>query len=235
MADGRALQPPVSSGAIALSIEGKIGHKFADKKLLHVALTHASSGAVNNERLEFLGDRVLGLAVAQLLYRQYVQESEGDLAKRLTALVQQSALLRVAQNIGLAAELQLSAGERSAGEQVADAILADGVEALIGAVFIDGGYAMAEKVVAKLWGDLLSQQPAPPEDSKTALQEWVQARGLPLPVYTAVAQSGPAHAPLFTIELSVKGHASITAKAANKRAAEKEAARLMLERLENEV
>ena len=217
-------------------IEEKIGHRFSDKGLLDVALTHASMagerhGALNNERLEFLGDRVLGLAIAGVLYETYPQESEGALAKRLTALVQQAALVHVAQTMDLGSHLHLAAGERGRDGQVGDAILADALEALIGAVFIDAGYAAAEKVVARLWRSQLASQPAPPEDSKTALQEWVQARGLPLPVYHAVSQSGPAHAPVFTIELSVKGQASVQATAASKRLAEKEAARLMLENL----
>ncbi len=219
-----------------MSIEEKINHRFADKNLLEVALTHASMAgekraAVNNERLEFLGDRVLGLVIAEQLYKHYGHENEGDLAKRLTALVQQAALLQVAQKIALVDHLHLATGERGAGGQVSDAIVADALEALIGAVFLDAGYAVAQKTVANLWRDLLRDQPAPPEDSKTALQEWVQARGLPLPVYEAIDQSGPAHAPVFTIRLTVKGHDGVTASAPSKRVAEKEAARLMLEKL----
>jgi ribonuclease-3 len=219
-----------------LSIEEKIIYRFKDKSLLEVALTHASVAGEkptsrNNEKLEFLGDRVLGLAIADWLYGHYGAENEGDLAKRLTALVQQAALVKVANDIDLAKHLHLAAGERGAGGQVSDAIVADALEALIGAIFLEAGYTVAQKSIMHLWKELLNNQPAPPEDSKTALQEWVQARGLPLPAYAATGQSGPAHAPMFTIELTVKGYDPVTATAASKRAAEKEAARLMLLKL----
>ncbi len=208
------------------------GYSFNDHALLHRALTHASAvsdtthAGENNERLEFIGDRVLGLAVAELLYRRYPNEPEGALAKRLTALVQQAALVRVAQDQGIARHLRLSAAESKIGTR--DAMLADAVEAVIGAIFLDGGYMSAAAVIAAHWTPLLEEDLSPPEDPKTALQEWVQARGDALPRYETVAQTGPAHAPQFTVRASIAGMPPVEATAANKRLAEKEAARLLL-------
>ena len=213
------------------------GYRFTDAALLQRALTHSSvvadtsQAGENNERLEFIGDRVLGLAVADILYRRYPKEAEGALAKRLTALVQQAALVRVAQEQDLARHLRLSAAEKKLG--VRDAMLADALEALIGAVFLDGGYAAAAGMIATYWTPLLEADLAPPEDPKTLLQERVQAQGSALPHYETVAQTGPAHAPHFTIRLSIAGAASVEATAASKRLAEKEAARLMLAALDD--
>lgn len=209
------------------------GYSFTDVTLLHRALTHSSAvadtphAADNNERLEFIGDRVLGLAVAEMLYRRYPDEAEGDLAKRLTALVQQAALVRVAQAQDIGRHLRLSAAETKVG--LRDAMLADAVEAVIGAIFLDGGYSAAAVVIAAHWAPFLEADLAPPEDPKTALQEWVQARGLPLPRYETVGQSGPDHAPQFTVRASIAGTAPVEATASNKRLAEKEAARILLE------
>ncbi len=217
---------------MASDLSTLFGYSFANTALLHRALTHSSAVAdsaqagENNERLEFIGDRVLGLAVADLLYRRYPNEPEGALAKRLTALVQQAALVRVAQQHDIARHLRLSAAESKLGMR--DAMLADGVEAIIGAIFLDGGYLAASAVIAAHWTPLLEADLAPPEDPKTALQEWVQARGMALPRYETVAQTGPSHAPHFTIRATVEGAKPIEATATNKRLAEKEAARLLL-------
>jgi ribonuclease-3 len=209
-------------------LEARIGHAFAGKALLDMALTHASTHGkdYDNERLEFLGDRVLGLVVAALLYKKFPDEEEGALAKRHTALVQRAMLARVGHDIGLQAHVKVSGAARQ------EAVIADAVEALIAAVYLDGGYAAAGDMVARLWTPYLDNGAAPPEDPKTALQEWAQARGLPLPEYKIAAQTGPAHAPVFEIELSVQGQAPVRAQAASKRAAEKDAAALMLQRLE---
>ncbi len=218
---------------MASDLSSFFGYTFADARLLHRALTHASAVAdtpvagQHNERLEFIGDRVLGLAVADVLYRRYPDEAEGALAKRLTALVQQAALVRVAAAQDMARHLRLSVAEEKLGAR--EAMLADAVEAVIGAIFLDGGYAAAAQVIATLWAPLLEADIAPPEDPKTALQEWVQARGAALPHYETVAQSGPAHAPQFTVRASVTGLPPVQAQASNKRLAEKEAARLLLE------
>lgn len=214
-------------------LEEHLGYVFKNEGLRLRALTHASHAAGqaraslgDNERLEFIGDRVLGLAVADLLYRSYAEEKEGALAKRLTALVQQAALVQVAQAIDLSPHVHLSAAERKSGMK--DAVLADAVEAMIGAIYVDGGYAAAFAVVEKLWTPLLSTQTVPPEEAKTRLQEWAQARGLPLPQYDVTGQEGPPHAPLFTVQVSVKGAPAVSATAASKRAAEKAAAAQLL-------
>ncbi len=217
---------------MASDLSSLFGYSFTDATLLHRALTHSSAVAdsaqagENNERLEFIGDRVLGLAVADLLYRRYPKEAEGALAKRLTALVQQAALVRIAADLDIASHLRLSAAEKKLGTR--EAMLADAVEAVIGAIFLDGGYLAASAVIAAYWTPLLEADLAPPEDPKTALQEWVQARGMALPRYETVGQSGPDHAPQFTVRVSVAGATPVEASAANKRLAEKEAARLLL-------
>ncbi len=211
----------------------KIGYVFSDPALLETALTHSSTqnDRNNNERMEFLGDRVLGLAVADLLYTSFADEAEGSLAKRHTGLVQQEALVKVAQAMDLAEHLKLSAGEMKSGGSKKEKILADGVEALIGAIFLDGGLKPAEIFVAKFWSAMLEGQALPPEDAKSLLQEWAQGRGLPLPEYRMLGRSGTDHAPLFEIEVSVESVGSTAATAANKRAAEKEAAAKMLEKI----
>jgi ribonuclease-3 len=211
-------------------LQALIGHQFKDADLLDLAMTHASAQRKtpgntghDNERLEFLGDRVLGLAVAGMVYRAYPDESEGSLAKRLTALVQQAALVAVAQDIHLEQYV------KSAGAAQKSAILSDAVEALIGAVYVDAGYAAAEKMVQKLWTPMLQSYAAPPEDPKTKLQEWAQQHGLPLPEYKVISRDGSDHAPVFTVEVGVQGQGAARAEAASKRAAEKDAAARLLE------
>lgn len=204
---------------------------------MDLALTHASLHgqgiARNNERLEFLGDRVLGLAVAGLLYKSFPAEAEGDLAKRHTALVQQQTLVDIAQDVAISTDIKLSGGERNAGGAKKDAILADALEALIGAIYLDGGFRAAEACIATLWQPHLQSHRAPPEDPKTQLQEWAQSHNLPLPEYTVVAQDGPDHAPQFTVEVTVRGQAPVRADAPSKRAAEKSAAAILLQHIES--
>lgn len=216
-------------------LQKKAGYSFRDEELLGIALTHASvqQGKSNNERLEFLGDRVLGLVVAEMIYQKFPAENEGQLAKRHAALVRRSALVTVAGDIGLASFVRLSSGEEKAGGLKKDTILADALEAFIGAIYIDGGFAPARSFVTSCWTRLVESHGAPPEDPKTALQEWAQGRGLPLPEYKTVAKSGSEHAPLFEIEVSVQTLGSAVASAASKRAAEKEAALKMLEKIGN--
>jgi ribonuclease-3 len=215
---------------MATPLEKKIGYTFKDTALLKTALTHSSlrASSADNERLEFLGDRVLGLAMAQLLFARFPSENEGSLAKRHTALVQQKALAAVAREIGLSTHLKLSGGEAKSGGAVKDKILSDAVEALVGAVFLDGGYKAADQLVQNLWRPLLAGQDAPPEDAKSALQEWAQARGLPLPKYKQISKSGSDHAPQFEVEVTVEGIAPARATAASKRAAEKAAAEKLI-------
>lgn len=213
--------------------EDELGYFFADPRLLESALTHASAAQPggNNERLEFLGDRVLGLAVADFLYGAYPAEREGDLAKRHAALVAKAALAQVAADINLAPHIRISHGESKTGGSKKDTILADGVEALIGAIYLDGGFKAARAFVHERWQNLVDAYGAPPEDSKSALQVWAQQRGLPLPEYKLLSRTGPDHAPVFEIEVAIKGFAPATAAAASKQAAEKDAAQQMLNQI----
>jgi ribonuclease III len=230
-----------------------LGHAFARPELLTDALTHpsalsspgrqarrrsrkAKSGAGlrgGYERLEFLGDRVLGLVIADLLWRRFEHEPEGDLTRRLTNLVRRDALARVATTIGLDRHLLLSPSEAAAGAARNPGILADVLEAVIAAIYLDGGFDAAVAFIERFWEPLLSEMEAPPSDPKTTLQEWAQGRKLPLPDYRLVATSGPDHAPQFTIAVQVKGHDEASATASSKRAAETGAAAVLLDRLNN--
>jgi ribonuclease III len=183
------------------------------------------------ERLEFLGDRVLGLVVAELLWRRFVDESEGSLTRRHTHLVRRETLAQIADTIGLGRYLVLSRAERLAGAGANPAILADACEAVIAAIYLDGGFDRAVAFVRRFWEPLIEAMATPPRDPKTALQEWAQARGLGLPRYQLVATSGPDHAPLFTVAASVAGGEAAIATASVKRAAQAGAAAALLERL----
>jgi ribonuclease-3 len=233
-----------------------IGHAFARPELLAEALTHPSAlpprrpgrrrprrVAPNGvprgtprgdyERLEFLGDRVLGLVIADLLWRGFEHEQEGPLTRRFTHLVRRDALARVAAAIGLDRHLQLSPAEAAAGAARNPGILADVLEAVIAAIYLDGGLSAAVAFIERFWEPLLAEMEAPPSDPKTTLQEWAQARGLPLPAYELIATSGPDHAPHFTVSVRVSGQEEASATASSKRAAETGAAAALLERLNN--
>jgi ribonuclease-3 len=217
-----------------------LGHDFARPELLAEALTHRSAldrqpdlkaaFPHGNERLEFLGDRVLSLAMADLLMRRFPHEHEGDLARRYSALVQASTLAEIAGAIGLGAALTLGDSERNE-DGVRRTILADAMEAVLGALFLDAGFAAAAAVIERLWGERLSATLAAPRDAKTSLQEWAQARRLPLPSYREIGREGPAHAPVFVVDVSVKGHEPGLGRAGSKREAERLAAVALLERL----
>jgi ribonuclease-3 len=220
------LAPETREWLSALGIEPN------DRALWLEALTHGSTGAhANYERLEFLGDRVLGLVIAELLCEIYPQDSEGDLAKRHAALVQGKILTRLAREIDFGASIQLSDAERSAGGGNNDNILADGLEAVIGAIYLDGGLAPCRDVIRALWQDSVKNMTQPPQDPKTALQEWAQGRGLALPEYELVGREGPDHAPKFRIRVSVTGYPPATAAGPSRRKAEKEAAAILLAHL----
>jgi ribonuclease III len=223
-----------------------IGHVFARPELLTEALTHPSALPPRRhggrrprraaprggyERLEFLGDRVLGLVTADLLWRRFEVEQEGHLTRRLTSLVRRDALARVAAGIGLDRYLQLSPAEAAAGASRNPGILADVLEAVIAAVYLDGGFAAAFAFVERFWEPLIAEMEEPPRDPKTSLQEWAQARGLPLPDYQLIGTSGPDHAPHFTVAVRVAGFDEASATASSKRAAETGAAAALLERL----
>lgn len=213
----------------------KLRHTFASIRLLEDALTHPSlSGARQRkkgapyERLEFLGDRVLGLAIAEWLYETFPTASEGEMAKRHAALVNRDALRSVAMEIGLAQFVRLARGEDPQAARKNLATLPDAMEAVIGALYLDGGFPAAKAFIHTYWQrDIaVSETPA---DPKTTLQEWAQAQSLPLPVYRVVESSGPAHAPKFVIEASLKGFPSAQAEGNSKRDAQKAAAVKLLE------
>ena len=223
------------------ALEGAVGHTFARPGLVAEALTHRSAldrqpalkatFPHGNERLEFLGDRVLSLAMADLLMRRFPDEREGDLARRHGALVRAGTLVEVAEAIGLAVYIRLGESERLSGA-VKPTILADALEALLGAIYLDGGYEVAARCVERLWADRVSSGSAAPRDPKTALQEWAQARRLPLPAYREADREGPPHAPLFVVEVTVKGQAAARGRGGSKREAERLAALELLARLE---
>lgn len=217
-------------------LEARLGHSFQDPRLLDLALTHSSvvGNARSNERLEFLGDRVLGLVVARLLFESFPHEAEGALARRHAALVRRQALARVAEDIGLGACMAISRGEEDGGGRTNPGLLADACEAVLAALFIDGGLEAADSFVRRHWQPLMDESLKPPMDPKTALQEWAQGRGLPLPRYREVAREGPPHAPMFSVEVEVAGHGVERASGASKRLAEKSAARACLARITTE-
>ena len=215
-------------------LEKALGYKFKSQDLLVRALTHASTrsnGSRNdNERLEFLGDRVLGLAIAERLLETYPHADEGDLAKRYNRLVKGETCAEVGRSIELGQHLVLSDSEAGSGGRAKETILADAVEALLGAVFDEAGFDKARAVVLKLWHDRLSSLPAVAADPKSALQEWAQGQGLELPRYTEVARSGPDHAPRFVSEVRITGRKPARGEGSSKRAAEQAAATAMLTR-----
>lgn len=211
-------------------LEEALGHHFAEIDFLIEALTHPSAvrrrriSRRGYERLEFLGDRVLGLIVAELLWRRFPMEAEGELTRRQTHLVRRDALAEVARAVGLGGQLIVSAGEDAAGVRANASVLADVCEAVIAALYLDGGLSAARRFIEKRWEPRLSKLVEPPRDPKTALQEWVQARGLPLPSYRTVATEGPPHRRRFTVTVSIEGFSPATASGSSKRAAETAAA-----------
>lgn len=216
----------------ASKLEENIGYAFQDKSLLQTALTHSSTGEGENyERLEFLGDRVLGLVVAELLYKKFGHEKEGDMARRLASLVQGSFLAQIAREISLGTYIRFSEAELQAGGGENENILADVFEALIGALYLDSGYDQCRSLIEKLWGDRLHIMSKPPQHPKTRLQEWAQAKGLALPEYKIIGQSGPDHAPIFDIELSVEGYDPIIAQGRSRQIAEREVAAAFFKRM----
>jgi ribonuclease-3 len=214
-------------------LQKEIGHVFQNKDLIRDALTHSSTGNRRNyERLEFLGDRVLGLVVAQLLYEKFPDEVEGDLARRLAALVQGELLAVMARKLNLGAYVEFSLSERDAGGAENDNILADVFEAVIGALYLEGGLPKCRALIETHWADQLFENTAPPQHPKTELQEWAQGLGLPLPEYEIVGQSGPDHAPVFDVRLRVAGYADVTVQGRSRQAAEREAAQIFMTQLQ---
>lgn len=215
-------------------LERRIGHTFADRDLLERALTHASVGdgaksVRHNERLEFLGDRVLNLCAAERLMALYPEAREGEMSRQLASLVNYHACARAAQRAGLPEAMRLSASATKVGARKSDAVLGDACEALIAGLYIDGGLECARAFFLKFWAEEFDELSEPRiKDPKTQLQEWAQGRGLPLPAYGVVAREGPAHAPCFTVQVAVDGFPPERAQGRSRQDAEKAAAMVML-------
>jgi ribonuclease-3 len=216
--------------------EDRVGYRFKDPALLEQALTHISAltGARNRsgsyQRLEFLGDHVLGLVVSDMLFGAFPRADEGELSRRLADLVRKEACADVARTIDLGASIRLGSSESNAGGRSRTAILADVCEALIGAVFIDGGYPAASKMIERLWEQRMRAPARPLRDAKTILQEWAQGRGLPTPSYREVERRGPDHDPEFRVTVVLPDRDPAEGLGRSKRAAEQAAAAAMLTR-----
>jgi ribonuclease III len=218
------------------ALEDRIGYKFADKDLLERALTHISALAGGNraasyQRLEFLGDHVLGLVISDMLYRAFPKANEGGLSRRLADLVRKDTCADVARAMDLGPALKLGNSESHAGGRRRTTILADVCEALVGAVFIDGGYKAADDVIALFWKERMLKPLGPLRDPKTMLQEWAQARGLPTPAYRELARTGPHHDPEFRVAVVLPDRPPAEGLGSSKRAAEQAAAAEMLTRV----
>jgi ribonuclease III len=229
----------VRAEAVA-ALETRLGHAFRDRALLERALTHASvsegapvgaHGPRDNERLEFLGDRVLGLLVADHLSKTYPTADEGQLSSSLHALVDKSACARVGEALGVGAALRLSPGETKTGGRRKAGVIADAVEAILAAVYLDGGLEAARVVFDRAWATELAAPPSKTvTNPKSALQEWAQGQGRPLPAYRVADRTGSDHAPTFTVEVSVQGVEPLTAQGRSRQEAEKAAATALLKR-----
>ncbi len=221
----------------AEALQKVLGYSFARPALLRQALVHSSSSGDrihSNERLEFLGDRVLGLHLATMLYEKFPSEEEGALGYRFSALARRESLARVAREIGLGAHISMSPGEREAGGAEKDGLLSDACEAVIAAIYLDGGFDAVRPLVERYWTPLLDEDLSPPKDPKTALQELAQGQGQGLPEYETIGCEGPDHAPLFTVRVQINDGPERSANGASKRAAEQAAAAALLEDLQND-
>jgi len=213
----------------------RLGHDFGRPELLVRALTHGSFSSEtrpDNQRLEFLGDRVLGLVIAEAMLAADKEATEGQLAPRFNALVRKETCADVARQVDLGAVLKLGRSEMMSGGRRKQALLGDAMEAVIAAVYLDGGFEAARRVVLALWGRRIDTVEADARDAKTALQEWAQARAMPPPAYVEIGREGPPHAPRFTIEVRLENGAAAKAEASSKRAAEQAAAQALLARVE---
>ena len=233
---GKASAPVLSDDRLKVA-QDAIGYKFKDTKLLVRALTHPSAvgggDAVrdSNQRLEFLGDRVLNLVIAERLMERRKMESEGELAPRLNRLVKKGACADAVRHLDLQEFILLSDGEEAAGGRKRESTLGDACEAIIGAIFRDGGLSPARKFIEKAWAPQFASTPTETKDPKTLLQEWAQGQGLPLPDYDVLSRSGPDHEPIYEIEAKVDGRGSAVATGPSKREAERSAAALLLQSL----
>ncbi len=234
----RKRQAPTEIPTDLAALERELGYTFADPGLLERALTHRSAlgqrgpageappAGRSNERLEFLGDRVLGMVIAERLLQTFPNEAEGELAPRYAALVSAPSLARVAAKCNLATHIHTSQAQRA--DATDTAVLADACEAIIGALYLDGGLEAADAFIGAHWDTVMRADIAPPKDPKTALQEWAQGRGLPLPSYRVVASEGPPHAPAFVMGVTVEGLGEATGTGRSKRLATASAAAALL-------
>ena len=217
-------------------LDHELGYRFSDDSLLLRALTHRSAGGLHNERLEYLGDAALSLVVAEALYQRLPDAPEGHLSRLRASLVRRSSLAEMARDLGFPKRLRLGPGELKSGGFRRDSILADACEAVLGAIYLDGGLEALRPVVLRLYGARLEALPAHEalKDPKTLLQERLQSRGLPLPSYRVETVEGEDHCQRFTVGCHVEGVADCTTGVAgSRRAAEQEAAALMLEKLDD--
>ena len=210
-------------------LESLLGHTLVDPDLFAAALTHSSLGAsADYQRLEFLGDRVLGVTVAAWLYRLFPAEPEGKLSRRFNALVSGETCAAIARELGIPRHLRLGKQARDDGASDSDNVLGDVVEALIGALFLEGGLPAAERFIHRAWGNLVETQDSAPKHPKSALQEWAAAHRCRAPLYTLVGRSGPHHAPVFTVTVEIPGRAKANAEGSSKQEAETAAAAKLL-------
>jgi ribonuclease-3 len=233
----KAAEAKAAEKAAVAATEARIGYKFSDPALLTTAFTHVSAlkpatrhRADSYQRLEFLGDHVLGLIVSDMLYRAYPRADEGELSKRLADLVRKESCADVAKSLGLLDDIKLGMVKAVEGARLRKSVLGDVCEAVIGAIFLDGGYAAAAQFVERNWTERMRKLRRPLRDPKTVLQEWAQSKGLPTPVYREVERTGPHHDPQFRVAVDLPGLAPAEGLGGNKRAAEKAAASVMIER-----
>lgn len=211
-------------------IEKILDIDFKNKALIKEALTHPSLSRKGGdyERMEFLGDHVLGLTISEALYRRFPGEHEGQLTKRLAGLICGETLVKVARRLKLGEHIRMAASEEQSGGRDNKANLENAMEAVIGAIFLDQGFEVAKNFIISMWSDLIDNMVEPPKDAKSSLQEWAQGRSLPLPEYKVVSVEGAMHAPIFEISVHVKGQEVATGTGTSKRAAEQEAAARLL-------
>jgi ribonuclease III len=226
-----------AAAAATDALEARIGHKFANPAVLATALTHVSAlkkatrqRSDSYQRLEFLGDHVLGLIVSDMLYRAFPKADEGELSKRLADLVRRESCADVAQALALVDDIKLGQMGGGASARLRTSVLGDICEAVIGAVFVDGGYGAAAQFVERNWTERMRKNRRPLRDPKTVLQEWAQGKGLPTPVYREVDRTGPHHDPQFRVAVELPGLAPAEGLGGSKRAAEKDAAAVMIAR-----
>lgn len=217
-----------------IALQERLGYQFSQPDLLRQSVTHSSMSGPNridNQRLEFLGDRVLGLVMSEALLEQDKSATEGVLAPRFNALVRKETCADVARQIDLGAALKLGRSEQMSGGRRKLALLGDAMEAVIAAVYLDGGFDAARALILRLWGKRIETVESDAKDAKTSLQEWAQARGLEPPKYVQLSRSGPDHAPVFNIEARLATGETSTASAGSKRQAEQAAAKALLDQI----